>query len=81
MTIGEMMDMSKEEGRSEGLTEGREEGQRLGRKNALIDVLEDLGPIPEELMCRLDNADEETLKHWNKLAARAESMEEFLQQI
>ena len=77
MTIGEMMDMSKEE----GLAEGRAEGQRLGRKNALIDILEDLGPISEELMCRLDNADEETLKRWNKLAARAESMEEFLQQI
>ena len=81
MTIGEMMDMSKEEGRAEGLTEGRAEGQRLGRKNAIIDILEDLGPIPEEFMCRLDNTDEETLKRWNKLAARAESMEEFLQQI
>ena len=69
--------MSKEE----GLAEGRAEGQRLGRKNALIDILEDFGPISEELMCRLDNADEETLKRWNKLAARAESMEEFLQQI
>ncbi len=81
MTIGEMMDMSKEEGRSEGRAEGRAEGQRLGRKNLILGVLSELGPVPKELQARLDTEDEETLIRWNKLAARAESMEEFLNQI
>ena len=77
MTIGEMMDMSKEEGRAEGMVEG----QRLGLKNLILGVLSELGPIPEELQARLEPENKETLIQWAKFAARAESIEEFLEQI
>ena len=77
MTIGEMMDMSKEEGRTEGMVEG----QRLGLKNLILGVLSELGPIPEGLQARLEPENEETLIQWAKFAARAESIEEFLEQI
>ena len=77
MTIGEMMDMSKEEGLAEG--------KHIGRKDALLELLQEmlgaLGQIPEGLQAGLESADEETLKQWTKLAARAESIEGFLAQI
>ncbi len=69
MTIGEMMDMSKAEGEQSGLCEG------------LISILEDFGPLPEELQDSMAHADKETLKCWMKLAAKAESLQEFMQQI
>ena len=76
MTIGEMMDMSK----AEGLAEGLARGEQIGRKNLIIGILDDLGPIPEELQIRLEAADQETLIRWTKVAARAESIQEFMEQ-
>jgi hypothetical protein len=69
MTIGEMLDMSKAEGRAEG------------RIEMLLGVLADLGQIPEELQKAIMQLDADALKAWTKAAARAESMEEFLDQI
>lgn len=73
MTIGELMDHSK--------AEGLLEGERRGRISALRDLLADLGDIPEEVRDRINCANEATLKKWTKLAAKAESMKEFLEQI
>ena len=77
MTIGEMMDRSKAEGLAEGLTKG----ERIGRINLVRSMLGDLGSIPEEFQARLETADEATLVQWMKHAARAESLQEFLEQI
>ena len=73
MTIGEMMDRSK--------VQGLAEGELIGRKKLLIDILEDWGPLPEELKEQVKNADEATVVKWAKLAARAENMQEFLKWI
>ena len=69
------------EGRERGLVEGRERGLAEGRKSILLDTLADLGVVPDEVQARLQDIDEDTLKQWIKLAARADSMEAFLQQI
>ena len=69
MTIGEMMDRSKAE------------GERLGRIKSLFNILEDFGEVPKELQMQIENADEAMLIKWTKLAARAESMQEFLELI
>ena len=69
------------EGRERGLVEGRERGLAEGRKSILLDTLADLGVVPDEVQARLQEIDEDTLKQWIKLAARADSMEAFLQQI
>ena len=73
MTIGEMMDMSK--------AEGMAEGERSGLCEGLIGILEDFGTLPEELQDSMAHADKDTLKCWLKLAAKAESIQEFMEQI
>jgi len=40
-----------------------------------------LGEPPAEILERVKTLDNDTLKIWTKLAARAESMEEFMAQI
>ena len=61
--------------------EEREEGRAEGERNLLIKVLSKLGFVSEELQNRIRSIDDETLVHWTQLASRAESMEEFLEQI
>ena len=47
----------------------------------LLDILVDLGPVSETLEARLKTLDEDALRKWTKLAAKADSMEAFLEQI
>ena len=89
MTVGEWIDRNVEElvearlakESERNLAKGRERGLAEGRAALFLNVLGDLGSVPEELQARLQEIDGETLKRWTKLAARAESMEEFLEQI
>ena len=59
----------------------REEERMEGRLEILIGILRDLGEIPPEILTRAKTLDADTLKVWTKLAAKAESMAEFLEQI
>ena len=53
-----------------------------GKAEDIMDLLGDIGPVPEELEKRLrEQKDLEVLQKWLKLAARAKSMEEFERQI
>lgn len=76
-------EFSREEGRAEGKAEGRaegiEEGKLEAQKEDILVLLRDLGevsPQVEEII--LSQREEQRLKIWLKLAARAESMEEFV---
>ena len=54
------------------------EGKIAGKIEAILELLEDLGVVPEELkekICAESNLD--TLKFWHKLAAATISVEEF----
>ena len=68
-------------GRKLGHDEGLAAGLTAGRLENLMDLLCDLGEIPSEIIERAKVLDADTLKQWNRLAARADSMEEFLEQI
>ena len=75
----------KDQGRAEGMIIGRDQGRAegigIGKIEDILELLEDLGPIPEELrklVAEQQNLD--TLKKWLKLAARVESVEEFRRQ-
>lgn len=72
-------------GHDEGLAAGRklghDEGLAAGRLENLMGLLRDLGEIPAEIIERIKVLDADTLKQWNRLAARVNSMEEFLAQI
>ena len=57
---------------------GREEGALLIRRASIFELLEEMGRISEELEVRIHElSDEEQLKVLHKLAAKAESIEDF----
>ena len=77
MTVGEIMDMVKEEGREEG----REES-RLGQIDMILEWLGRFHEVPDEVRSGLMNTKEESaLKRLAFEAARAASMEEFLEKV
>ena len=59
-----------------------QETRRISKAESVLELLEDLGEIPEELKKKImSQRDMETLKKWNKMAARAESLGKFEQAI
>ncbi len=63
----------------EMLRDERAEGKAEGKAEAVIELLEDLGPVSDEVREKIMTEKSlETLRKWHKLAAKAESMEEFL---
>lgn len=64
--------------RQEGKEEGREEGRIVGMAEAILDLLLELGDVPDALREGIiSQKDRETLRVWLKMAARAESIEAF----
>ena len=64
--------MMRNEGRSKGKTEERAE--------SIKDFLSDLGTIPQNITKQIDSeTDLDTLRRWLKLAAKSESIEEFIE--
>ena len=62
--------------------EGRTEGRIAETSENILAFLRETGPIPEEVKKRiLEETDLETLRGWLRVAARAESAEEFCNQI
>ena len=59
----------------------RAEERAEGRLENFLDILRDLGEVPLEVVERAKVLDAGGLKEWSKLAARAETMQEFLKQI
>ncbi len=64
--------------RREGITEGRIQG----KIDDILDILGDLGDIPSSLKEQITTQEDETiLRTWHRLAAKAESIEEFLSSL
>ncbi|MDO5346429.1 MAG: Rpn family recombination-promoting nuclease/putative transposase [Lachnospiraceae bacterium] len=62
--------------------EGREEGRAEGKAEAVIELLEEIGAVPETLRSRImKEKDLEVLKRWHRLSARADSLEDFLEKM
>ena len=80
------MRQTREEGREEGWEDGFCQGETSGklteRIETILDVLKDLGTIPEDLhQLIMNQKDLSALKQWVKLAAKVESIEDFQKQI
>ena len=73
----EHMRMEREDAFEDGRKFGHDEGLAAGRLESLMELLSDLGEITE----RAEKLDADTLKQWRRLAARANSMEDFLAQV
>ena len=84
--IAEGIEKGKAVGHAEGLAEGKTvglaEGITQGKINDILDLLNDLGEIPISLEEQITaQKDEEILRAWLRLAAKAESIEDFTKQI
>ena len=65
-----------------GLQEGIQEGVIAGKAEAIIELLEDIGTIPDKVCERIHNEkDIKVLNSWLKLAAKAESIDEFVSKM
>ena len=66
----------------EMLRDERAEGKAEAVLEMLLELMNDLGEIPDELRNRITSEkDLETLKKWHRLAARSESLDEFLEKM
>ena len=71
-----------EKGIEKGIEEGREEGFSAGKADAILELLEDIGTIPEEIRERIHNEkDSKVLNGWLKQAAKADSIDEFVSKM
>lgn len=72
----------RREGLAEGRTAGLAEGKVQGKIDDILDLLGDIGDIPSSLEEQITaQKDETVLRKWHRLAAKAESIEEFTEQI
>ena len=69
------------EGHAAGLKEGRASGIKEGLLEGFINILSDLGEIPEQVMTMVKELDADGIKQWSRLAAKSDTMVEFLQKI
>ena len=80
--LQEMIMDGKAEGKAEGRAEGKAEGRAVGKAETVLDFLKDLGPVPDELQAEiLAQHDLAVLAKWIKLAAKAETVEEFVHKM
>ena len=64
--------------RAEGKAEGRAEGRVEGRAESVIELLQEIGSVSDELREKIINeTDLSVLLNWLKLAAKAESIGQF----
>ena len=62
----------------EGKAEGRAEGRLEGKTEAILELLEDLGAVPQELEITIKKQrDFDVLTKWHKISAKAESIDAF----
>lgn len=68
--------------RNEGRAEGEARGDLKRSRQAILDLLEELGNIPEDIYSRIyAEKDTETLRRWLKAAAKAESFVDFRERM
>jgi len=73
---------SEQDGWEKGLKKGLEKGLAQGKAEAVLELLKDLGNIPEELRLKITmQTDPDILKKWLKAAAKAGSVEEFMEEF
>ena len=71
-----------EDGEAKGYDRGMADGETKGTQRDVISFLEDIEPVPDELRKEImEETDKEVLADWLKAAARAESLEGFMERI
>ncbi len=80
------MEVEREEAYEDGVEAGMAAGQTQGDLNRsrqdILDLLEDLGEIPEDIQSRIHTEeDTQILRQWHKAAAKAVSFDAFRKKI
>lgn len=76
------IEAGRQEGRSEGELLGEARGVARGKADAILELLNELGEVPERLRIHIYNeTDLKCLARWVKLAARSGSVEEFAEKM
>jgi len=71
-----------EQGIEKGIEQGIEKGLLAGKIEAILEILEELGPIPESLKLRIqEQTDPETLARWLKAALKSDSIKAFTEKL
>lgn len=82
MKFEELMNRQKNEGFAEGKLEGELKGKLKGKLEAICLLLSELGELPDEVRIRLEaETDPEKLATWLKFVAKAESVDDFVEQM
>lgn len=82
LNLEDAKEVWQEEAYEDGRDAGRAEGDLNRSRQSIMDLPEDLGEIPEDIRCRInEEKNTETLRGWLKIAARAGSFEEFREGI
>ena len=81
VTLGDLMDKYAEKISDESYAKGELSGELKGRIANFVDVLSDLGEVSPEIIERAKALDKDTLKTWTKLAAKSDTMQDFLKSI
>lgn len=72
----------KEYSWEEGNKAGKVKGRVMGRAESILEILEELGTVPEEMRRRLlEETDLQRLKNWLKEAIKAASIEDFAENM
>ena len=78
MLLGELLKEERENGRIEGKAESKVEGKVEGKAESILELLSDLGEVPEELRKKiLGEKDLDILKSYLKKASASKTIEEF----
>ena len=76
------IERGRAEGRARGRIEGRAAGNLEGKRESILALLGQLGPVPEELKAEImAQADTRTLTRWLIAAAGSDSVETFAEKI
>lgn len=68
--------------RRAGREEGRKEGRIEDRKESILEILSEIGTVPDGLREKIMQEQTMTqLKEWTKLAARVDSIEQFITEM
>ena len=82
IAIAEGRAEGKAAGLAEGRAEGRAEGELKHSRQAILELLEDLGKIPQDILQSINaEEDTETLRRWLKAAAKTESFAAFREKM
>ena len=80
--LKEEREAGRAEGRAEGRAQGRAEGKAEGKAESILELLSDLGDIPEDLQKRISvEKDPNVLKSYLKIASASKTIDEFRKRI